>query len=60
MMQALIRATQKVNYWRSFIKAMTNDEALIKNNLKLFIIRSFVNYLLDFTNVLSDNMHLKK
>ncbi len=60
MMQALIRTTQKVNYWRSFIKAMTNDEALIKNNLKLFIIRSFVNYLLDFTNVLSDNMHLKK
>jgi hypothetical protein len=59
-MQALIRTTQKVNYWRSFIKAMTNDEALIKNNLKLFIIRSFVNYLLDFTNVLSDNMHLKK
>jgi hypothetical protein len=49
-----------VNYWRSFIKAMTNDEALIKNNLKLFIIRSFVNYLIDLTNVLSDSMHLKK
>lgn len=31
---------------------MTNDEALIENNLKFFTIRSFVNYLLDLTNVL--------